>query len=406
MRKVLFLIFISFLFSSCHLRNLTGSGEITFKKSFYAQRISGGSYGSDEVVNAYLVKETEHLAVYVENGYSISDYALVRIYQDFENYYTDMINIYGDHTDLDGNSKVIILLMKLNQTTSTTTSSVLGYFRPSDLIYGKGNNGEILYMDIEKSNLDPNKMVGTILHEFQHLINYNLNKDNIDVWLNEALSESATILYNDNTIIDRMTEFNKLEGYYSFYTWNLPSDWNGESSGDSTTQQSIFSSYPSSAMFMYWLYIKSNYNKNIFKDIVNVKYLDSYSRIHSIATKYGIVSYSWDDLLLKWIVDVDHGVVKKDDKNKAYVNTYKKNATVLYPGAILIVQGKKSYQIGGKTPNIYYKEYEGYKYTTGSTMMYNRENNNKEDRTALVNKDTSLSTDNTGVKLTIPNSIF
>ena len=102
-------------------------------------------------MKAYLVKETEHLAVYVENGYSISDYALVRIYQDFENYYTDMINIYGDHTDLDGNSKVILLLMKLNQTTSTTTSSVLGYFRPSDLIYGKGNNGEILYMDIEKA---------------------------------------------------------------------------------------------------------------------------------------------------------------------------------------------------------------------------------------------------------------
>ena len=405
MKKILFLIFLSILFSSCHLRNLTGNGEITDKKTFKAQRINSSGYGPDEVVNAYLVKETEHLAIYVENKYSISDYSLTRIWQDFENYYKDMINIYGEHTDMDGNSKIILVLMKLNQTTSSDVSTVLGYFRPSDLIYGKGNNGEILYMDINKCNLDPNKMVGTILHEFQHLINFNLNKDNIDVWLNEALSESATILFNDNTTLDRMSEFNKLGGYYSFYTWNLPSDWNGGSLGDNTTQKSISSSYPSSSMFMYWLYIKANKNKDIFKDLVRTKYLSSSARIYTIATKYGILSTSWEDLLLKWIIDVDQGVVKKDEQHRAFVNAYKHKVSVLYPSAVLVVAKNEVADLGISDYNIIGTKYKGYHFNVEKPKknLYSSDlpESQEENRVALVNKDTSLSEPPKGVKINI-----
>ncbi|WP_256097161.1 hypothetical protein [Brachyspira hampsonii] len=41
---------------------------------------------------------------------------------------------------------------------------------------------------------------GVMMHELQHLINYNMNAINgnreMDVWLDEALSESTSYIYN------------------------------------------------------------------------------------------------------------------------------------------------------------------------------------------------------------------
>ena len=190
-----FLLLISFIsivfFNSC--------SESVYKVSashndFYVMRINGSQYA--EKIKIFKVEETANLIIYAESGYSINYNYVIYVAKKFEDNYSKMINIYGNHTDVDKNGKIIILFQKINANISGN-SIVMGYFLPNDLIYGDFNNAEILYMDINLLNKNPQLIAGTVLHEFQHLINFNVNyiqkgKD-MSLWLNESLSEECAI---------------------------------------------------------------------------------------------------------------------------------------------------------------------------------------------------------------------
>ena len=282
---------------------------------------SSGSELSSDFIKATIVKETENLIVYVERGETYNSSSLDLVCNEFEKHYAKEKSIYGNHTDVDNNGKIIILFLDLNP--ESGSSSILnGYFNPADLIDGQGNNADMLYMDLSGLNNNPYYMAGTILHELQHLINYNVNVlengSEMDVWLNEALSESTSVLFNSATIKSRNKEFNSIN-YYCFYTWDLPIN--------------VFANYPSASVFMNWLYIKSGYNDNIFKNIASSKEVNAYRRV--LSTVNTIYS-SWDSLLIKWIEDVNNGLVSgakigKIDNNN-YINTY----IPLYPGALIV----------------------------------------------------------------------
>ena len=284
---------------------------------------SSGSELSSDFIKATIVKETENLIVYVERGETYNSSSLDFVCEEFEKYYIKEKSIYGNHTDVDNNGKIIILFLDLNPYSSSSSSSILnGYFNPADLIDGQGNNADMLYMDLSGLNNNPDYMAGTILHELQHLINYNVNVlengSEMDVWLNEALSESTSVLFNSATIKSRNKEFNSIN-YYCFYTWDLPIN--------------VFANYPSASVFMNWLYVKSDYDENVFKNIAASKSVSSYNRVLS---QVAAISSSWDSLLLKWIDDVNNGIVsgaKINKINKNYVNL----SIPLYPGALLVL---------------------------------------------------------------------
>lgn len=284
---------------------------------------SSGSELSSDFIKATIVKETENLIVYVERGETYNSSSLDFVCEEFEKYYIKEKSIYGNHTDVDNNGKIIILFLDLNPYSSSSSSSILnGYFNPADLIDGQGNNADMLYMDLSGLNNNPDYMAGTILHELQHLINYNVNVlengSEMDVWLNEALSESTSVLFNSATIKSRNKEFNSIN-YYCFYTWDLPIN--------------VFANYPSASVFMNWLYVKSDYDENVFKNIAASKSVSSYNRVLS---QVAAISSSWDSLLLQWIDDVNNGIVsgaKINKINKNYVNL----SIPLYPGALLVL---------------------------------------------------------------------
>lgn len=284
---------------------------------------SSGSELSSDFIKATIVKETENLIVYVERGETYNSSSLDFVCEEFEKYYIKEKSIYGNHTDVDNNGKIIILFLDLNPYSSSSSSSILnGYFNPADLIDGQGNNADMLYMDLSGLNNNPDYMAGTILHELQHLINYNVNVlgngRDMEVWLNEALSESTSVLFNRTTVNSRNREFNSIN-YYCFYTWDLPIN--------------VFANYPSASVFMNWLYIKSGYNDNIFKNIASSKEVNAYRRV--LSTVNTIYS-SWDSLLIQWIEDVNNGIVsgaKINKINKNYVNL----SIPLYPGALLVL---------------------------------------------------------------------
>lgn len=315
--KLIFITLISSILISCY-----SPFFLTDTDGFSVYRSSSSGSGlSSDFIKATIAKETENLIVYVEKGESYNSSSLDLVCNEFEKYYAKEKSIYGNHTDVDDNGKIIILFLDLNPE-SGNGSILNGYFNPADLIDGQGNNADMLYMDLGGLNNNPYYMAGTILHELQHLINYNVNVlengSEMDVWLNEALSESTSVLFNSTTVNSRNKEFNSIN-YYCFYTWDLPIN--------------VFANYPSASVFMNWLYVKSDYDENVFKNIAASKSVSSYNRVLS---QVAAISSSWDSLLLQWIDDVNNGIVsgaKINKINKNYVNL----SIPLYPGALLVL---------------------------------------------------------------------
>ena len=379
MKKILCLICLfSVSFYSCAVRNYLGSQSgLSEDRVFYAQMINNGNTYGWFNIPAHLLKVSDNLAIYLQNSQNVSAYALTKLAQEFDYHYTSMTNIYGTHSDIDANGKIIILLMDINKTKGSG-NQVLGYFNPSDM---HGNNkGEILYMDISNANNNTDKAIGTIIHEFQHLINYSYviggERNEMSSWLNEALSESTSILFNKATTESRINEFNNIN-YYCFYTWNTS---NISNNGKNNTHVN----YPSASVFMNWLYQQNGSNDSIFKTIASSKELGDYKKVLSAAK--GISGYSvssWDGLLLDWMSEIVTNGSNWTTTNKP-TNNCASGDVSLYPGAMIVCDSCSN---SGTSANIV---------TTNI--------NNGKSKTIILNKDTTLGKGATSVKVSVTSS--
>ena len=374
MKKILCLICLfSVSFYSCAVRNYLGSQSgLSEDRVFYAQMINNGNTYGWFNIPAHLLKVSDNLAIYLQNSQNVSTYALNKLAQEFDCYYTSMTNIYGTHSDIDANGKIIILLMDINKTKSG--GQTLGYFSPSDM---HGNNkGEILYMDLSNANNNTDKAIGTIIHEFQHLINYNYvisgERNEMSSWLNEALSESTSILFNKATTESRINEFNNIN-YYCFYTWNTS---NISNNGKNNTHVN----YPSASVFMNWLYQKNGSNGSIFKTIASSKELGDYKKVLSAAKGIsGLSVTTWDGLLLDWMSEIVTNGNNWKTTNKP-TNNCASGDVSLYPGAMVVCDS----------------------YTNGASgnIVTNKAGTN----IIVLNKDTTLGKGATSIKVSVTSS--
>ena len=332
---ILFLIFSLIFVNSCAIRNSFApkNSELAFERTFIAQRINNGVSAGYFNIPAKLVKTTDHLAIYLQTTYrdGISAYGLNKMAQEFDYYYDDMTNIYGEHSDIDGNGKIIIVLMDINVKKGGNTT--LAYFNPNDMY--DGNRGEFLYMDLSNANYSIDNSIGTLIHEFQHLINYNHymsgKRGVMSSWLNEALSESTSVLFNKATAESRIQSFNnaKIKNYYCFYTWNLPTSILGSDG---------FVNYPSVSVFMHWLYDKGG--REVFSNIALSTESSDYMKVLTAAKEISDLKSSvntWEDLLLSWMSDlITNENVVKVGSTKATVKTNTNDTVILYPGAMVV----------------------------------------------------------------------
>ncbi len=243
--------------------------------------------------NATKIRETEILNVYVQDGFSISSQYIDDIINKFEASYQNTINIFGNHTDLDKNKKIKFIFFDINNGEQDGTF-IAGYFNPADLFTDEGNNGEILYIDaVNIGNSDDT--AATMIHELQHLINFNMNKIRLqrssEIWINEALSETSDILHRGGEMPSyRLNAYNRQStGNQSIALGNYFYQW------DSTIEDTATAS-----LFMYWLYIQNSKNSSIIKDIAFSKNSFNYKSIEEVAkNKLGL--NNWDDILSTWV---------------------------------------------------------------------------------------------------------
>ncbi|MBI3578869.1 MAG: hypothetical protein HY089_05590, partial [Ignavibacteriales bacterium] len=152
---------------------------------------------------------------------------------------------FGNPPNVDGDPKIVILILDIKDGWSGTGGYTAGYFYSlnelpqNTLPAGRhSNETEIYYIDCNPGNLKTSfgvtNAASTTAHEFQHMIHWNYDRDEV-TFMNEACSEVASLvcgysypgqnLYTDNTNISLFPWNSTLADYsraarWALYLWN------------------------------------------------------------------------------------------------------------------------------------------------------------------------------------------
>jgi hypothetical protein len=172
---------------------------------FWALRVNDSSWYR---VHSNLVAEGTSCIVYAEKGSSIDEAMGTAIANEYDtNIHAQMLDAFGAIEDVDGNGKVILLLLDVKDSYSGGSDPYVGgYFQPDQMrdpaTYQYSNGADMLYIDINPQTPNTPAFYATIAHELQHLINYSqtvARKPSAhsikDTWINEGLSTAAEYIY-------------------------------------------------------------------------------------------------------------------------------------------------------------------------------------------------------------------
>ena len=219
----------------------------------------------------------------------ISEAQAIRIGNEFDNNIYPLINQnFGQESDVDKNSKIDILIYDIQDNFGNTKSYTQGYFNPNDLYNTQtSNKGEVLYIDTYPSlditdyynNQGIENLYSVIVHEFQHMVNYNENaiKENAgkqDTWITEGLSMAAEHLYTNKPRMERINYYNRsnsITNGHSLLYWDYNND--------------TLANYSLSYLFFQYLKVQANVGESIYKEIIQNDNND-YRAIEDIIKKY------------------------------------------------------------------------------------------------------------------------
>jgi hypothetical protein len=183
-------------------------------------------------VRARHVAEGQHISLWLERGESVSPYDLSMILDEFdEAIHPRLSGSFGSPGDIDGNGKVIVLLMDIiDNYGSGNDTYIAGMFLQKDIQPGLfSNQGEMLYLDIYpglnySGALDV--LLSTAAHEYLHLLDFSAGNYR-DLWLAESLATAAEYL---NTCTSRDSRR---------VPWLAATNLFAQGGGDSADQRSI-----------------------------------------------------------------------------------------------------------------------------------------------------------------------
>jgi hypothetical protein len=153
---------------------------------------------------AALVVSSGQVMVWVEVGLPLDQAALGAAVERLERDYLPRLrDIFGSEWSpgVDGDPRISIL-----HTLGSPDVAELGYFTDENQyprsLYADSNEQEMVYLNMSRLQVGDELYFGTLVHEIQHLIQWNLDA-NEDVWLNEGLSQLAEEMLGLDTVAVR-----------------------------------------------------------------------------------------------------------------------------------------------------------------------------------------------------------
>lgn len=194
---------------------------------------------------------------------------LSKVADEFDaNIYPKIREYLGTEPDIDGDPKVFIFLDDIRD----TTNSNLGYFYAGNQLsrssVSTSNEKEIVFLDIYRLYQDRNELMGTLAHEFSHMVMFNeayYIKDGMLMglakWLEEGITQYMQFLYNGK-YSPNLDEF--IHNPDTILVDDRASVWNGSNP---------FANYGASFLWTYYVIEKYGYANipNFLKGVVRAK---------------------------------------------------------------------------------------------------------------------------------------
>ncbi len=154
--------------------------------------------------------------------------------------------LFGPPPNIDGETKIYILLLDIRDLVTVSGGFIGGFFSPVDQQQGvlqhpefgtlvHSNERDMIYIDTHPLDAGSEKGLGVLTHEFQHLIHWRHDKDEA-IWVNEGCSDYAMFICGYSAE-DHVTPFERnasvslvnwphrtrsqLSHYGAAYTWML-----------------------------------------------------------------------------------------------------------------------------------------------------------------------------------------
>ena len=170
------------------------------------------------------------------------------------------IDTFGDPPDVDGDPKIIVLLLDIIDGYSGSGGYVAGYFTSFNEVpksypgYSTSNQAEIYFLDVNPANLTTQNGLrnglATTAHEFQHMIHFNYDPAEI-TFVNESFSEIAPVVCGYPL---------RSQSLYVSETNHYLFDWRG------SDNNAVLRDYSRASRFS--LYLRDQFGPTVFKPIV------------------------------------------------------------------------------------------------------------------------------------------
>jgi len=255
-------------------------------RDFWILNVNTNKYRPAQAVLAY---QTEHVYFWVEDGIEYSERDVTRLVDTFEEQiYPRNHLLFGTEYSPGVDKDVHLTILYADQ-----LGGAAGYFSASDSnpaeIDDFSNRTEMFYLSAEHLELGNSYVYGVMAHEFQHMIHWNMDRDET-AWINEGLSELA---------VD-MNGFD-LGGFTFMFALNPDLQlnfWPGSEQGSSTPHYG--------ASYLFIKYLHSLYGDDFIKSLV-AQPENGFSGIEAVLEEKEIVidheEFPSEALFQRWSVD-------------------------------------------------------------------------------------------------------
>ncbi|HNX58457.1 MAG TPA: hypothetical protein PKK43_05120 [Spirochaetota bacterium] len=310
MKRIVFgvMMILSGILFSCSSGGSVGDGY----RTFYAADITTAEYYQ---LQAAKVMTGLHCEVYVEDQISLPPSMINRIVSKFDNdIYPMVTSKFGEESDVDANGKIIILILDIKDgfDNDMNLNYCAGYFDPGNELSESPDNHftnmcDMIYVDCYPGNPASTEANGTVAHEFQHLVNYNINGlsnggAEHEIWLNEGLSSVAECFAQGG---DELTyRIDLYNGYIENSKYML-----NDTMDNFYMWENSMMDYSTAYLFFQWIRFHSD-DDSVFYDITHSSYHDYRAvveQVRSHVSYYNGLSSAYDEtdwstILGDWLI--------------------------------------------------------------------------------------------------------